>query len=123
MYEDSPADAQGLVAGNFTNGSMVSGQAESTLLDGLSGGRSSIGCPTSHTMFAVITPATNSSSYTEVELGGCDRVFDSALIEHQAPSGPVPGAPATTAPIVRQVDQIGQATPGAVASLTALSRP
>ena len=122
VYQDSPADAQGLVVGNFTNGSIVSGQPESTLLDGLSGGRTSIGCPTTHTMFAVVTPATNSSSYAEVELGGCERVFDFAHLDHPAPSRPVPGAPATV-PTVRQVDQIGQATPGAVTSLTTLNRP
>lgn len=81
--------------GAFVGGGKVTGSDEIALLDGISGGRASARCSVTHPEFAVISDA--AGEYTQVEVGGCDRVFKMTVLNNKTQ------------------DLIGQATPQAEA--------
>jgi len=91
-------------AAQFVRGTTVSGPAESELLSGLSGARSSSLCTLPRPTFAVVGGAGRNDQVVYVELGGCDRV-----VRYQTGSGGLMGISA------------GQATPGAVAMIESLT--
>jgi hypothetical protein len=91
-------------AAQFVRAATVTGSTESELLAGLSGaGRASL-CTLPHSTFAVIEGPGSPLIY--VELGGCDRVF-----RYESGAGGLMGL------------SIGQATPGAVATIESVTRP
>jgi hypothetical protein len=68
-------DRSGPLDTYFVGGGRVSGAAETTLLRGITTGRTSAACPRPHARFAVLLPPGMGSAVVYVEIGGCYRVL------------------------------------------------
>lgn len=115
VYRDRPSTnhpvgptgpAAALPLGTLVGGGRVTGAEVAVLLEGLSAGRASAGCPVAHPEFAVLRPAGGGAD-AYVEVGGCERVLKFALVTDQATQ------------TAKEQDMIGQATPKAVALIEA----
>jgi hypothetical protein len=88
----------------FVGAATVTGSTETALIAGLSGAGSASLCTLPHSSFAVIQGTGSPLIY--VELGGCHRVF-----RYESRAGGLMGL------------SIGQATPGAVATIESVTHP
>jgi len=90
-------DRSGPLDTYFVGGGRVGGAAESALLRGIAAGRTSAACPRPHARFAVLLPSGIGGPVVYVEIGGCYRVL-------------------------RPDNQIGQASPAALAIINRAQR-
>jgi hypothetical protein len=91
-------DRSGPLDTYLVGGDRVSGTAETKVLQGITGGRSSAGCHRPHAMFVLLQPAGVAGSLVAyVEIGGCQRVL-------------------------RPDNRIGQASPAALAIINQVGR-
>jgi hypothetical protein len=94
------------ITSHFLGGTTVTGSTVTTLLDGLTGPRSTTLCSQPHEMFAVVGGESPGDGVVYVELGGCDRVY-----RPESVSGGLMGM------------AMGQATPNAVAIIESATHP
>jgi len=104
--------------GAFTGWTRQRGRAAASLLIGLSGGRTTPTCETTHPGFATVSgPGVD----LLVELGGWDRVLRTEIKPAPYPAHEASDTSSTTATAGTEVEEIGQATPAAVARIRSLT--